>query len=152
MHAITAMTAPRTAPTDPRWQSLRARDPKADGTFVYAVRSTGVYCRPSCAARPARPENVTFFDTPAEAVRAGYRACLRCAPDVPSKAERDASVVASLCAFLDASEGAPTLDALAAHVGLSPFHTQRLFKRVMGVTPRAWRAAQLAAKAREALA
>src|SRR4030088_857238 len=74
--------------SDPRWALVRARDLRADGAFFYSVRTTGVYCRPSCAARPARPENVAFHADAAAAERAGFRACKRCKPDLPPLAER----------------------------------------------------------------
>ena len=82
---------------DPRWAAVVARDAKADGQFFYSVRTTGVYCRPSCAARTARPENVAFHLTAIEAQRAGFRACLRCKPDEPSLAARHAALVAQMC-------------------------------------------------------
>src|SRR5690606_10146839 len=107
---------------DPRWQAVQARDARADGSFVYAVRTTGVYCRPSCPARRARRANVSFHDTPALAEAAGFRACLRCRPrEAPG--ERRAALVAMLCRALAA--GPLPLRALANLAGLSPFHTQR---------------------------
>ena len=83
--------------SDPRWAAVVARDRKADGSFVYSVRTTGVYCRPSCGARPARPENVASTPRAAAAERAGFRPCKRCKPDEPSLAERNADRVAGLC-------------------------------------------------------
>ena len=127
---------------DARWRALRARDASADGTFYYAVRTTGVYCRPSCAARPARPENVTFYGTAAEAERAGYRPCKRCKPREPPLAERRAQVVAATCRLIDSSEEPPSLEELAAHAGVSPFHLHRLFKAATGLTPKAYAAAR----------
>lgn len=142
-----------TTPADAaRWTALRTRDARADGSFVYSVKTTGVYCRPSCASRAARPENVAFHATPAAAERAGYRACMRCKPDQPPRAERDAAQVAALCRLIERSERVPTLDELAAHAGLSPFHTHRLFKAITGVTPRAYAAAQRAERVRGELA
>src|SRR5512140_2091443 len=93
-HAIAAAD-----PSDPRWAAVRTRDARADGTFVYAVKTTGVYCRPSCAARPARPENIGFHATPADAERAGFRPCKRCEPDQRPRRERQAAEVAALCRF-----------------------------------------------------
>jgi AraC family transcriptional regulator of adaptative response/methylated-DNA-[protein]-cysteine methyltransferase len=142
-------TAERTAA---RWAALRARDSAADGSFVYSVKTTGVYCRPSCAARPARPENVAFHDTPAAAERAGFRACKRCKPDQAPLAERQARQVAELCRLIERSDQVPTLDELAAHAGLSAFHTHRMFKAVTGVTPRAYAAAHRARRVRGELA
>src|SRR2546423_1126767 len=89
---------------DPRWAALRARDASADGTFFYSVKTTGVYCRPSCAARPARRENVAFHATTGDAERAGFRACKRCKPDQPPRAERQAAQVAALCRLIEQSE------------------------------------------------
>jgi AraC family transcriptional regulator of adaptative response/methylated-DNA-[protein]-cysteine methyltransferase len=133
---------------DPRWALMRARDARADGTFVYAVKTTGVYCHPSCAARPARPENVEFHTSRAEAEKAGYRPCLRCKPDQPPLAERQAAQVAALCRLIEERDQAPALAELAAHVGLSVFHAHRLFKAVTGVTPKAYAAAHRAARVR----
>src|SRR4029453_19396512 len=90
--------------TDPRWAAVVARDPEADGTFVYSVRTTGVYCRPSCAARMPRPENVDFHSTTADAERAGFRACKRCKPDQIPLAEQQAAKVAELCRFIESAE------------------------------------------------
>ncbi|MBK6922195.1 MAG: bifunctional DNA-binding transcriptional regulator/O6-methylguanine-DNA methyltransferase Ada [Deltaproteobacteria bacterium] len=139
-------TSPRPRPacadaTDPRWQALRTRDARADGSFVYAVRTTGVFCRPSCPARPPRPENVSFYAEPAAAVRAGFRPCKRCRPDGPSPAAQHGELVAKLCRFIEGSEEVPTLEQLAQHVGKSEFHTHRLFKAGTGLTPRAYAAA-----------
>ena len=125
--------------TEPqRWAALRARDPAADGIFFVSVRSTGVYCRPSCNSRPARPENIGFHRTAAEAERAGFRPCKRCRPDEPPRAERDAALVAAACRSIEASEGPLALDTLAACAGLSTHHFHRLFRRVAGVTPGAY--------------
>ena len=131
-----------------RWAAVRARDASADGAFVYSVKTTGVYCRPSCGARPARPENVEFHDTPAAAERAGFRACMRCKPDQPPLAERQAAQVAALCRLIERSEQVPTLDELASHAGLSAFHVHRMFKAITGVTPRAYAAAHRARRVR----
>ena len=129
--------------TDARWAALRARDPAADGTFVYAVKTTGVFCRPSCPALPARPENVVFFATGSEAEAAGYRACLRCRPLAAEGRDPMTSRVEVLAAFIraHANEALP-LSRLAAEASLSPFHLQRSFKAVLGVTPREYQAAE----------
>lgn len=137
---------------DPRWAMIQARDPGADGAFVYAVLTTGVYCRPSCASRPARPEHVRFYATEAEASGAGFRPCKRCTPDLPPRAERQAALIATLCRHIEEAEEPPSLAALAALARLSPTYTQRLFKAVTGVTPRAYAAAHRAERVREALA
>src|SRR3954451_17520061 len=122
---------------DERWQSVVEHDRRADGQFVYGVRSTGVYCRPSCASRRPRRDRVAFFDTPAAARDAGFRACLRCKPDA-SAAAPDPWVekFRRACLYLSHVEGHPALAALAARLGGSPYHLQRNFKRLVGVTPR----------------
>ena len=137
---------------DPRWARVTARDAQADNTFFYSVRTTGVYCRPSCAARAPRPENVAFHASGADAQRAGFRPCKRCRPDDAPRAERQAAVVADLCRFIEGADQAPTLDALAQHAGISAHHLHRLFKSVTGVTPKAYAGAQRAKRVRQELA
>lgn len=137
--------------SDPRWLAVLARDPAADGQFFYSVNTTGVYCRPSCAARRARPENVQFHLTAADAERAGFRPCQRCRPDQPPLAAHRAALVASLCRFIENAEPAPSLQELAEYADLSASHLHRLFKAIAGVTPRAYAAAQRAKRVRAAL-
>ena len=137
--------------SDPRWAAVLARDPKADGKFVYSVKSTGVYCRPSCAARPARPENVAFHATPGDAERAGFRPCKRCKPDQLSLASQHAAKVAELCRFIENAEELPTLDELAQRAGLSAYHLHRVFKDVTGLTPKAYAHAHRAKRVRKEL-
>src|SRR5438045_2939053 len=111
------------------WQTVLAGDARADGTFVYAVRSTGIYCRPSCPARRPRREVVAFFASPAEAERAGFRACRRCRPRERTAPDRQVDLVRRVCRSIDAGpEAATTLDVLAGQVGLSPAHLQKVFK------------------------
>src|SRR5258708_26992702 len=136
---------------DPRWQAVLTRDAKADGQFFYSVRTTGVYCRPSCAARTPRPENVAFHLTAIEAQRAGFRPCLRCKPDEPSLAARHAALVAQMCRLLEASEQLPSLAELAQYAQLSTFHLHRVFKGITGLTPKAYAAAHRAKRMREEL-
>jgi AraC family transcriptional regulator of adaptative response/methylated-DNA-[protein]-cysteine methyltransferase len=136
---------------DPRWAQVRARDARADDTFFYSVKTTGVYCRPSCAARLARPENVAFHATRNDAERAGFRPCKRCRPEQPPLSQRRAEQIAKLCRLIEQSEHTPSLQQLAEHIGLSVFHSQRLFKSVMGMTPRAYAAAQRAGRMRTQL-
>jgi AraC family transcriptional regulator of adaptative response/methylated-DNA-[protein]-cysteine methyltransferase len=126
---------------DPRWVAVHTRDARADGSFFYSVKTTGVYCRPSCGARPALPGNVAFHATAAEAERAGFRPCKRCKPDQPSLAQQHAAMVTAACRAIEQAEVAPTLDQLAAPTGLSPFHFHRVFKAVTGVTPKQYAAA-----------
>jgi AraC family transcriptional regulator, regulatory protein of adaptative response / methylated-DNA-[protein]-cysteine methyltransferase len=132
------MTARReTQAADPRWTAVLERDTRQDGRFVYAVATTGVFCRPSCPSRRPRQENVAFFSAPEEAERAGYRACRRCAPkSTVAPAER---TVREACAYLEAHLDEPvTLEVLGREIGVSPFHLQRMFKRVTGVSPKAY--------------
>ena len=118
------------------WQQLTARDPKAE--FLYAVATTGVYCRPGCRSRLPRRENVRFFPTAQAARAAGFRACLRCRPDAPPESEP----VAKMCALLEAEvDRAVTLEELGRLVNRSPFTAQRLFKSAMGVSPAAYQRA-----------
>jgi len=135
-----------------RWTAVQQRDAGADGVFWYSVRSTGVYCRPSCAARPALRKNVAFHDSPAAAEQAGFRPCLRCKPDQPPLAERQAALVAQACRLIDEAEQQPDLDSLAAAVGVSRFHFHRLFKAVTGITPKAYANAARARRVQAGLA
>ena len=136
---------------DPRWAALAARSVAADGTFFYSVRTTGVYCRPSCGARLPRPENVRFHATREEAERAGFRPCKRCRPDRASLAEQHAATVTEICRLIETSSRVPALDALAARAGMSPFHFHRVFKGVTGLTPRAYAAAHRGERVRREL-
>ena len=122
--------------TDPRWGSVLARDAKADGTFYYSVKTTGVYCRPSCAARTARPENVQFHATREDAERAGFRPCKRCKPEQASLAERNAVKIAEACRLIEGSDEVPKLDELAKSAGMSAYHFHRVFKTITGLTPK----------------
>lgn len=137
-------TSPGFASPDERLAAVRRRDPAADGAFVYAVRTTGVYCRPTCAARAARPENITFHLTCAAAQAAGFRPCRRCRPDEPPRATREAALVARACRRIEAARTPPPLARLATEAGLSPYHFHRLFRSVTGITPRAYAAAHRA--------
>lgn len=137
--------------TDPRWASVVAREAKADGTFYYSVKTTGVYCRPSCAARLARPENVQFHATREEAENAGFRPCKRCRPDQPSLTEQHAAKVAAACRLIEESEHVPSLKSLAADAGISPYYFHRVFKAITGLTPKEYTTAQRAKRVREQL-
>ncbi len=156
MNEITSSTAKdeqRAAATagDPRWAAVVARDPAADGAFYYSVRTTGVYCRPSCPARLPRPENVRFHQTREEAEQAGFRPCKRCRPDQPSLAEQSAAKVTSACRIIEQAEGTPSLKELAAHVGISAYYFHRVFKQITGLTPREYAAAHRAKQVRSEL-
>ncbi len=136
---------------DPRWARMTARDSGADGSFFYSVRTTGVYCRPSCGSRLPRPENVQFHSTRADAEQAGFRPCKRCKPDQPSIAERHAARVTEACRLIESSAVAPSLEDLAAGAGMSLFHFHRVFKAVTGLTPRAYAAAHRGERVRREL-
>jgi AraC family transcriptional regulator, regulatory protein of adaptative response / methylated-DNA-[protein]-cysteine methyltransferase len=139
-------------PDDDRWAAVVRRDPAVDGAFYYSVRTTGVYCRPTCAARRARRENVRFHETWADAERAGFRPCKRCRPRAAPPAHQQAALVAKACRLIESAEDAPPLGALAAAVGLSPHHFHRLFTATTGLTPKAYGAAHRANRMREELA
>jgi AraC family transcriptional regulator of adaptative response/methylated-DNA-[protein]-cysteine methyltransferase len=124
---------------DPRWAPVVARDPQAK--FYYSVKTTGVYCRPSCAARLARRENVQFHETCEDAEKAGFRPCKRCKPDQVSPVEQHAEKIASACRLIESSETPPSLELLAQHVGLSTYHFHRVFKAATGLTPKEYAAA-----------
>lgn len=119
-----------------RWAAVVAHDREADGLFVYAVHSTGVFCRPSCPSRRPRRDRVSFFEGPAAARQGGFRACLRCRPDVANAADPWIEKIRRACVYLGNVEGHPSLATLAARLGGSPYHLQRNFKRLVGVTPR----------------
>ncbi len=149
------MNAPLADPDALRWAAITARDAAADGGFVYSVRTTGVFCRPSCPSRAARRSNVAFHADAAAARAAGFRPCLRCRPEGGAPAERRAALVARACRAIDAAledaEDAPDLDALARDAGLSRFHFHRLFKAEVGVTPKSYAAARRATRTAAAL-
>jgi len=121
---------------DTRWAAVMNRDRGADGAFVYGVRSTGVYCRPSCPSRRPRPDRVVFFDRTDEARTAGYRACRRCHPDDAAAADPWVEKIRRACVYLANVDGHPSLATLARRLGGSPYHLQRNFKRIVGVSPR----------------
>ncbi|MDB5691432.1 MAG: ada [Alphaproteobacteria bacterium] len=134
---------------DAAWRAVLARDKAADGRFVTGVLTTGIYCRPSCAARHPKRDNVRFFPTGAEATAAGLRACLRCKPD---EVARDSAAIAKALRLIETAETPPSLEALAAGSGYSPFHFHRIFKRATGVTPAAYARARRARAMTESLA
>jgi AraC family transcriptional regulator of adaptative response/methylated-DNA-[protein]-cysteine methyltransferase len=140
-----------TTEKDPRWALVQARDAAADGIFYYSVSTTGVYCKPSCAARPARPEHVAFHRSCEDAERAGFRACKRCKPGQPSLAETHAKMVVEICRLIEASEQTVNLEVLADKADLSIYHFHRVFKAVTGLTPKAYSAAHRAKKIRNEL-
>ncbi len=134
-----------------RWQAVEGHDTRMDGVFVYAVRTTGVYCRPGCAARRPRRENVLFFSTPADAVVEGFRACRRCRPDGATIDDPATASVVAVCRWLEHPDEDHTPDALAARVGWSKRHLQRRFSEAVGVSMAAYGRAMQAERARRAL-
>jgi AraC family transcriptional regulator of adaptative response/methylated-DNA-[protein]-cysteine methyltransferase len=149
-----ASTSPRPkAPSldEARWDAVVARDAAFDGRFVSAVETTGIYCRPSCPAKRPNRANVRFYDTAEEAERAGFRPCKRCKPTEPSLVQQHAEKVREACRLIEAAEEELKLDELAATVGLSPYHFHRIFKAVLGVTPKAYATAHRNKRVRDAL-
>ncbi|WP_027210565.1 bifunctional DNA-binding transcriptional regulator/O6-methylguanine-DNA methyltransferase Ada [Burkholderia sp. WSM2232] len=147
--ADTSASQPACHSDDERWEAVARRDPLADGAFFYGVKTTGVFCRPSCASRQPRRENVAFFADAAAARAAGFRDCKRCQP---GGLPRELEIVKRACTALDADpQQRLTLAQLSDAVHLSPFHLQRIFKRVVGVSPREYQAARRGAALRDAL-
>ena len=142
--------APDTA--DRRWEAIVSRDPAADGSFFYGVRTTGVYCRPTCPSKRPRRSNVDFFATGEAAENAGFRPCKRCRPREASQPDRHARKVAEACRLIEQSEQAPDLGTLARNAGLSPYHFHRVFKAITGLTPKAYATAHRARRVRSELA
>lgn len=133
-----------------RWQAVLARDARADGQFVFAVVTTGIFCRPSCRARHALRDNVRFYPDAQAALAAGFRPCKRCQPTGLSPQTKHIELVARACRLL-AQETPVTLNTLAQTLAVSPFHLHRLFKSTTGMTPKAWQQAQRARRLRNAL-
>lgn len=136
---------------DPRWVSVLRRNAAADGQFYYSVKTTGVYCKPSCAARPARPEHVRFHATREEAELAGFRPCKRCKPEQPPLTEQHAVMVVGICRMIEKADTVPNLKALAAYAGLSIYYFHRVFKAITGLTPKAYAAAHRVKRIRNEL-
>lgn len=145
MATMAAPSSPSHASIDDRdaWRAVEHRDARADGRFVYAVRSTGIYCKPSCASRRPSRTNVTFFENADSAEAAGFRACKRCDPRHPNADSATTKGVDRARAYLDANaERAVSLAELASHTGLSASHLQRSFKKLVGVSPKQYQDAQ----------
>jgi AraC family transcriptional regulator of adaptative response/methylated-DNA-[protein]-cysteine methyltransferase len=136
---------------DRRWAAVIARDRNADGTFYYSVKTTGVYCRPSCAARRPNRTNVEFHATRAMAEQAGFRPCRRCRPDREPSEISHAATIEKICRLIESAQTVPTLASLARRAGLSPYHFHRTFKAITGVTPRAYAAAHRTQRVRDEL-
>lgn len=145
--------APLPVEQDPRWTAVVARDTSADGSFVYAVRTTGIYCHPGSPTRLPKPENVVFFDSPEDAEAAGFRASQRANADQTSLVKYHADLIAKACRQIEeAKEKIPRLEELAATAAMSPYHFHRVFKQITGVTPKAYADAHRAQKMRVQLA
>ncbi|MFU2314476.1 bifunctional DNA-binding transcriptional regulator/O6-methylguanine-DNA methyltransferase Ada [Rahnella sp. PCH160] len=136
---------------DPRWQAVVSGDVKADGQFVYAVKTTGIYCAPSCPSRQPNPENIEYYDDAEAAEQAGFRPCKRCRQGLISLAQFHAQRVAQACRLLEQSGEMLTLNQLAAEVGISAYHFHRIFKAQTGVTPKEYQQAQRTRRVREKL-
>jgi len=141
----------RTSTDDEKWQAVLAKDAKKDGKFYYAVKTTGVYCLPSCPARPPLRENIVFYPTLEDAEKAGFRPCKRCWPKGPSKTAVHEAAVAKACRLIAKAEEAPTLDELAKEVGMSNYHFHRVFKALTGVTPKEYAMAHRTRRVRQEL-
>ncbi|GLY60184.1 bifunctional transcriptional activator/DNA repair enzyme protein Ada [Pectobacterium carotovorum subsp. carotovorum] len=137
---------------DSRWQAVVTRNQAADGCFIYAVKTTGIYCAPSCASRQPRRENVVFFATADEAQAAGFRPCKRCRQGTLSRQEQQAQQIACACRMIEQSEHQLTLAVLAQAVGISAFHFHRMFKAITGLTPKQYASAHRYRQLREQLA
>ncbi|MBC8145728.1 MAG: bifunctional DNA-binding transcriptional regulator/O6-methylguanine-DNA methyltransferase Ada [bacterium] len=138
--------------SDARWAAVIARDAKADGTFYFSVKTTGVYCRPSCGARKPLPENVSFYSTREDAEAAGFRPCKRCKPDQGELTELQAEKVIDACRYIEQSDSVPSLSEIAQHVGMSAYHFHRTFRRQTGLTPKQYATAHREARMRGELA
>ncbi|MFS2199403.1 bifunctional DNA-binding transcriptional regulator/O6-methylguanine-DNA methyltransferase Ada [Pseudomonas sp. Pseusp3] len=149
---MTTQSTKITIENDPRWAAVVARDPKADGQFVYAVKTTGIYCNPSSLARLPKPHNVEFFDSAEQAQAAGYRPSKRATRDQSELAAQHAATVAAACRQIESAETLPALGELAEAAGLSSFHFHRVFKAVTGLTPKGYADAHRSRKVRERLA
>ncbi len=142
---------PNSWSNEERWAAVTRRDKCTDGTFYYSVRTTGVYCQPSCPSRQALRENVEFYDSSQAAEAAGFRPCKRCQPTKAPLADKHAAAIAKACRVLEATDSLPDLASLAQRAGMSPFHFHRVFKATTGVTPKAYAAARRAQRVRAAL-
>ena len=144
-------SAARYSTDDAKWQAIIAKDRAADGHFVYAVRTTGVYCRPSCSARLPLRKNVAFYQSPEAAELMGFRPCKRCSPNGLTLAKEHAATVATACRAIESAEDAPTLDALAKSAAMSRYHFHRVFTKITGVTPKRYALAHRSRRVRDEL-
>lgn len=149
--AVAQASTARYLTDESRWQALLHRDHGADGQFYFAVKTSGIFCRPSCPSRRPKRENVAFYENPEEAEKAGFRACKRCDPKGPSLAEKHAMTVATVCRAIDETDALPSLEELAASVNMSPFYFHRIFKQATGLTPKAYVVAHRSDRVQKAL-
>ncbi|MBU0725536.1 MAG: bifunctional DNA-binding transcriptional regulator/O6-methylguanine-DNA methyltransferase Ada [Alphaproteobacteria bacterium] len=133
------------------WQQVLSRDADAEGAFVYAVTSTGIYCRPTCPSRRPKRENVRFFGVPEAAEQAGFRACKRCRPEIAEAQDPRLVAIRQACRQIEQADTVPGLEALAGQAGLSPFHFQRLFAQIVGVSPKRYAEARRQSRLRHQL-
>lgn len=134
-----------------RWAAVLHRDRRADDVFIYSVRTTGIYCRPSCPSRRARREHVQYYATCEAAEQAGFRPCKRCRPNEPALSRQYSAAVAKACRMIETAESMPSLDELAHAAGLSRFHFHRMFKSITGITPKAYATQHRARRVRDKL-
>ncbi len=148
---VTRGKSPKLITDDWRWQALVRKDERADGLFWYSVKTTGVYCRPSCPARLPNRENVAFHESPQNAEKAGFRACKRCGPKGPGLAGQHAEAVTTACRMIKEADEFPSLNQLAEAVKMSPGYFHRLFKTATGLTPKDYANAHRADRIKRAL-
>lgn len=134
-----------------RWQALAEKDQRSEGAFLYGVKTTGIYCRPTCTSRLPKPGNVRFFQSTAEAQEAGFRPCKRCQPNAIEPGAQRIELIARMCKLIETSETERSLRELAAVAGLSPYHFQRLFKEIVGISPKVYGKAQRDKRVRDQL-
>lgn len=151
MHTVQINPNAKFSSNEARYQAIIRKDRHADGDFVYAVKTTGVYCRPSCAARQPLLQNVSFYRMPADAERQGYRPCKRCRPNDQIREANHAAIVQRACELIAESPTPPSLDELAEHVGMSAHHFHRIFKSLVGLTPKAYAKAHRSGRMRNEL-
>ncbi|MGR8935809.1 MAG: bifunctional DNA-binding transcriptional regulator/O6-methylguanine-DNA methyltransferase Ada [Gammaproteobacteria bacterium] len=145
---MNALNTPNISDPDACWAAVLARDSAADGRFYYAVKTTGVYCRPSCPSRRPRRKHVRLYASRAAAEQAGFRPCRRCKPHEPAFAERHVAIIADICRHIENVDEIPTLAELAARAGMNAYHLHRIFKTLTGLTPKTYASARRAERVR----
>ena len=145
------MKTSRFSSDESRWRAVLKKDAEADGQFWFAVKTTGVFCRPSCPSRPAKRGNVSFYTTIMDAEQAGFRPCKRCDPKGAGLAAKQAAAVALACRLIEQADELPSLDQIANAVKMSPSHLHRLFKATTGLTPKSYASGHRAGRFKKAL-